>query len=203
MWNQLNQLHAPIDNLHHRSSSLADHFVNVARALESYGAHPPSIISPDSTITEKIHVQDKTLNHTILAAEYKQLLEEIWGLPDFHDFLQPPNAIGLLSSLPSNGPVIIFNLYKVQCDALALISGIEEPLHIPLKNFSLVEAEQLWSTLQSNLPNQQEVEDGDHAGHPCAFPNQSFMLFVLKELWDKVVYPVLEALGYSVSSVDY
>ena len=48
VWNQLNQLHTPIDNLCDRSSSLADHFVNIARALEDYGTHP-SIISPDST----------------------------------------------------------------------------------------------------------------------------------------------------------
>ena len=73
----------------------------------------------------------------ILAAEYKQLLEEIWGLLDFHDFLQPPKATDLL---PSNGLVIIFNLDKTQCDALALIAGIDKLLHIPLENFSLVEA---------------------------------------------------------------
>ena len=110
VWNQLNQLHTPIVNLYDRSSSLADHFVNVARALEDHGTHPSSIISSDSVLIENIYVQDKTHNHTILAAEYKQLLEEIQGLPDFHDFLKPPNATDLISSVPSNGPVIIFNL---------------------------------------------------------------------------------------------
>ena len=62
---------------------------------------------------------------------------------------------------------------------------------------------QLLLRLQSNLPMQREVEDGDHAGRPHAFPNLSFMPFILKELWDKVVHPVLEALGFSVSSVDH
>ena len=202
VWNQLNQLHTPTVSLYHRSSSLANHFVNVARALEDYGTHS-SIISFDSTMTERIHVQDKTRDHTILVAEYKQLLEEIQGLPDFHDFLKPPNATDLLSSVPSNGPVIIFNLCETQCDALALISEIEEPLHIPLENFSVVEAMELYSKLQSNLLKQREVEEGDRAGHPHAFPDLSFMPFILKELWDKVVHPVLEALGYSVSFVDH
>ena len=198
VWNQLNQLHTPTINLHDRSSSLADHFVNVARALEDYGTYL-SHISSDSTITEKIHVQDKTHNHAILAAEYKQLLEEIRSLPDFHDFLQPPNTIDLLSSVPSSGPVIIFSLYETQCDALALIAGIDEPLHIPLENFSLIEAKKLWSKLHSNLPKQWEVEHGNHASRPCAFANLPFMPFILKELWDKVVHPVLKAIGYSVS----
>jgi tetratricopeptide (TPR) repeat protein len=202
VWNQLNQLRTPIENLHVRSPSLANHFVMVASALESYGTRSSSILSSDSTLTEHIHVQNLTRNHTALAAQYKQLLKEIHGLPDFHDFLTAPNATHLFSSLPSDGPVIIFNVDKTQCDALALIAGIDEPLHIPLENFSLVEAEKLWSRLQSILPKQREVEDRNCAGHPCVFPNLSFM-FVLKELWDKVVHPVLEALGYSVSSTDY
>ena len=112
VWNQLNQLHTPIHNICDRNFFLADYFVNVARALEDYGTHSSSTISSDSTIAENIHAQDKTCNHTILAAEYNQLLEEIWSLPDFYDFLQPPNATNILSSVPSNGPVIIFNLYK-------------------------------------------------------------------------------------------
>jgi tetratricopeptide (TPR) repeat protein len=169
VWNQLNQLRTPMDNLHIRSSSLADRFVKIASALESCGNRSSSIISPYSTLTEHIHVQDLTRNHTILAAEYKQLLEEIRGLPDFHDFLQPSNATELLSSLPSNGPVIIFNVEKSQCDALVLISGIDKPLHIPLENFSLVEAETLWLRLQSTFLKQREVENEDRAGCPHPF----------------------------------
>ena len=202
VWNQLNQLHTPIDDLRVRSSSLADRFVIVASALKSYGTRFSSILSPDSALTEHIHAQDSTRKHTILAAEYKQLLKEIRGLPDFHNFLQPPNATDLLSSLPSDGPVIIFNIDKLKCDALALIAGIEEPLHIPLKDFSLFDAVKLWSRLQSNLPKQRQEENGDRAGHPRTFPNLHF-IFVLKELWEKVVHPVLKELGYSVSSSNY
>jgi hypothetical protein len=88
-----------------------------------------------------IRLQDDTRNHTLHAAEYRQLLEEIRSLPDFNDFLQPPKAINLLSSLPSDGPVIIFNIHNTRCDALALIATIEEPLHIPLKDFSLTSRE--------------------------------------------------------------
>ena len=49
VWNQLNQLYTPIDNLCTMSLSLADHFVKVASALESYGTHRSSTLSPDST----------------------------------------------------------------------------------------------------------------------------------------------------------
>jgi hypothetical protein len=40
-------------------------------------------------------------------------------------------------------------LTTTRCDALALISGIEEPLHIPLENFNLVRKQmQLQKMLQ-------------------------------------------------------
>ena len=197
VWNQLNQLYTPIDNLYVRSSSLANTFVQVARSLESYGTHSSSILSPNSTPTEHIHVKDSTHKHYV-AAKYANLLKEIRCLPNFHDFLQPPNATNLLFSLPPDGPVIIFNTNKCQCDALALICGIDEPLHIPLENFSSVEAEKLQDRLQSDILKQQEAEDGDYAGATL-----HSMAFVLKELWHKVVYPVLQAIGYSVSSVDH
>ena len=122
---------------------MADHFVKVASALESYGTCSSSIFSPDSTLKEQIHIQDLTCKHTILSAEYNQLLKEIWDLPDFYDFLQPPNATYLFSSLPSDGPVVLFNVYTKYCDALVLIAGTEEPLHTPLEHFSFAQAETL------------------------------------------------------------
>ena len=203
VWNQLNQLRTPIANLRVSSSFLADQFIDIASALESYGTRSSSILPPSSTLAQEIQVQENTRNHTILAAKYKQLLQEIRGLPDFHDFLQSPNATNILSSVPSDGPVIIFNIHEIDCDALALISGINKPLHIPLENFSLVEAMELQSRLQSNLLKQREAEDSDHAGRPRPFSHLPFMAFILKELWVKVVHPVLKALGYSVSSINH
>ena len=198
VWNQLNQLRAPIDDLHTKSPSLANHFIKVASALESHGTRSIlSIPSSHRTLAEDIRLQDDTQNHTNHAAEYTQLLKQIRSLPGFEDFLQPPKATDLLSSLPSNGPVIIFNVHNIQCDALALIAGIEEPLHIPLKDFSLAQAEELQKTLRFDLLKQRDVEDHDRMPQRVRL-NPSSMPFVLKELWCKIVQPIFEALGYFV-----
>ena len=151
-------------------------------------------------LADNIHLQDDTLNHTLHAAEYRQLLEEIRSLPDFNNFLRPPKAINLLSSLPSGGPVIIFNIHDARCDALALINTIEEPLHIPLKDFSLAQAEKLQKMLQLNILGQREVEDRQRAGR-IFFDNPVPMSYILEELWHNIVQPILAALGYLVSSV--
>ena len=202
VWNQLNQLRTPIDNLRMRNPSLADRFINTARALESYGTRSVlTIPSTPATFADDISLQNDTRHHTIHATEYRQLLEEIRALPDFHDFLRPPKSTDLLSSLPSDGPVIIFNIHKTRCDALALIAGTEEPIHIPLENFSLVQAKELQKILRFDLLKQREVEDQDRIPQRVR-PNPSSMSFVLKELWCKLVRPILEALGYSVGVAD-
>ncbi|KDR76740.1 hypothetical protein GALMADRAFT_1328675 [Galerina marginata CBS 339.88] len=193
VWNQINQLRTPVDSLRMNYPSLADRFIEVAKALEFHGTR--SSPSSSGTLAEEIHIQDDTLIHTGLAADYRKLIEEIQSLPDFDNFLRPPKVVKLLSSLPSDGPVIIFNIHKARCDALALIAGLNEPLHIPLENFSLAKAEELRKSLQGNLPEQREMEDQDRMPKRVRlFP--SSMSFVLKELWDKVVQPILEALGY-------
>ena len=78
VWNQLNQLRTPIHNLHLKNPSLANRFTHVASALESDGTRSElSIPSSYATLAENIHLQNATLNHTLHAAEYKQLLKEI------------------------------------------------------------------------------------------------------------------------------
>jgi len=173
--------------------------VKTASALESHGTRSSFTLS---SLMRDIHLRDNTHEHTILAAEYTQLLNNIRGLPNFHNFLQPRNSTDLLSSLPSDGPVIMFNVSESRCDALTHICGTEGPLHIPLGNFSRVEAEKLCDRLQSDLLKQREAEDGDRASRRAGATPPS-MAFVLKELWHKVVQPVLQAIGYPVRSSDH
>ncbi|KAF8815812.1 hypothetical protein BYT27DRAFT_7238250 [Phlegmacium glaucopus] len=197
VWNQLHQLRSPIGNLRVKNPPLADRFIKVASALESYGTRSILSIPPsDATLAGDIRIQNDARNHSLHAAEYKQLLKEIRDLPGFHDFLQPPKASDLLSSIPSDGPVIIFNINDTRCDALALVSAIEEPIHIPLKEFSLTQAKQLQETLQFGPLRNREVEDLDRMPQRIGLYPSSIST-VLKELWYKVVQPIFEALGYS------
>jgi hypothetical protein len=69
---------------------------------------------------------------------------------------------------------------------LALIAGIEEPLHIPLDNLSLAKAEELQKTLQSNILIQWEIKAQECAGR-IVFDNPTPMSFILKELWHNIV----------------
>ena len=194
VWTQLNQLCTPIDNIWECDPSLADSFIKVTRALQSHGTRPTfkSIPSSYATLAEDIRLQDDNRNHTLQAAEHRQLLKEIRSRPGFQDFLQPPKTTDLLSSLPPDGPIIVFNFHNSRCDALALIAEIDEPLHIRLENFNLAQAGQLQEALQSDIVAR------SRKARPVPSSNSPPILLILKELWRKVVQPILEALGYSV-----
>ncbi|KJA22796.1 hypothetical protein HYPSUDRAFT_185851 [Hypholoma sublateritium FD-334 SS-4] len=193
VWHQLSQLRAPIDSLCIKFPSLAEKLIQAANALESYGPRselyqPPSMDS----LSANLSLQKDNQNHTHYAITYKKLLKEIRQLPDFHNFLKPPTFSTLLVGLPKDGPIIIFNIQRVDCNVLALVDGSEEPLHILLKDFSLADAKKLQDILQFNITN--KGRDEDRLG--IRWRAQPDIQFVLRELWCKVVKPILEALGF-------
>ncbi|KJA14886.1 hypothetical protein HYPSUDRAFT_1070996, partial [Hypholoma sublateritium FD-334 SS-4] len=203
VWNQLNQLRAPIENLKIHHQSMAHEFIQVASALESYGTRSVLTLPPSMDILPKnILEQKETCNHTQQAIKYKELLETIRKLPDFHNFLKPPKYTNLLNDLPQDGPIVIFNIHDTQCDALALIAGAEEAVHIPLRKFSLADAENLQKILQVDILKQREASDEERLNAHRKKSNTVLpdMSCVLQELWLKVVKPILEALAYALPS---
>jgi len=112
VWNQIQQLRTPVENLHANDPSLANHFRDVATALEASGSRQTeSVLFSEETMAQMITAQDKNTRHAELAKEWNQLLSEIQALPNFYDFLRPPTASSLLVGLSCDGPVVIFNIH--------------------------------------------------------------------------------------------
>ena len=106
----------------------------------------------DEAIMEhKISIQDEANTHVKLAQRWNELLTNIRTIPKFEDFLQPPSCSNLLKNLPDSGFVVIINVHKDSCDALALSSALDEPLHIPLHKFSFAKATNLHNQLNNYL----------------------------------------------------
>lgn len=205
VWNQIQQLRTPIKNLHAYNSSLADRFVRVANELEGYGSRnliqlPSSDDKPGIGSLEPARIERN--KQVGLANECSQLLDKIHLLPDFHDFLRPSTTSTLLTGLPCDGTVVILNIEKIRCDALALVSGADEPLHIPLETFSHQKAVELQTSLRKCLKEHGlRTRDIDRAGRLYQAPGiQEGMIYrVLRELWVHLVKPVLDALAMSNS----
>jgi len=156
-------------------------------------------------MSHKIFLQTEAHTHIKLAREWSDLLDEIRSVPAFHDFLRPPQASELLKNLPRDGPIVLINIHKTRCDALALILGSDMPIHIPLDNLTYKQAYDLKKRLRNLLLSKRiRMREVHRAGHPVKPRNvekQSDMYLVLQELWVHVVRPILDGFAFSVSFV--
>ncbi|KAF9524209.1 CHAT domain-containing protein [Crepidotus variabilis] len=199
IWTQLNQLRTPVDLLRHHDAGLAERFLAVSKALETSGSRSETPWQADSTITQHIAVESQVRLHLKLAEEFEQLLANVRSHPGFSDFLRPPKTASILSRLPAGGPIVIINLQKATCNALALIHGADDPLRICLNNFSYQKAELLRKQLGYHLTCEKVrlSDSAERAGRPAVHPDRAGLHHILRELWNGVVWPILEALGYS------
>jgi len=203
VWSQLNQLRTPLDHLRAHDEHLARRFSNISGALEASGSHRGSEgLGQGASLSQKISLQDEAHLHIKLSREWSELLDKIRRIPQFHDFLRPRQASYLLEHLPPKGIVILVNVHKDRCDALALISGVRAPLHIPL-DFTYDEASKLRERLHHFLScHRVRMREVDHAVRPASRPDakkQNEIHFILEALWLRVARPILEALAFSVS----
>jgi len=203
VWNQVNKLRAPIDELHSYDEDLAEDLLRVSRALEIAGSRQTSSII-DITIAEKISMQSQVNSHLKHSREWDQLLKKIRKIPQFQDFLRPPRTPDLLKKLPKTGFVVVINVFKERCDALALVSGADAPQHIALPDFSHELAENLRQRLKQYLIiNHVRMRDDEELmrfGQPMSdLLDDNLLSEILCALWLNVVKPIFHSLGIPVS----
>ncbi len=207
VWNQINNLRTPIDDLRSRDPTLADRFLKVSRDLENSSSRSESTIplTKMNNLAQKMSSSEDANTHIKLARERDQLLSQIRSIPEFQDFLKPRLASDILEYLPSAGPVIVINVHEDRCDALALLCGSDTPIHIPLETFSYKQAHRLRDELSSHLLSQgvrmREVESRALRSYVPASKGGNGLHKILRELWVCVVKPVLDNLAFSVSKM--
>ena len=203
VWRQLNDLRTPLDDLYMYNPALADDLLRVSKSLENAGSQaevPP--FTAETTMMEKMSIQDEENAHIKLAKEWDQLLTKVRAIPTFEDFLRPVSCSTLLKHLPDSGPVVVINIHKDRSDALALLSGAEKPLHIALHEFSYKKADKLYHDLKDHLPNsgvRMHGSEPDTRG--LHYKSPAVIKDILAQLWTFLVKPILNALGYSVSTL--
>ncbi|KAF6751858.1 CHAT domain-containing protein [Ephemerocybe angulata] len=211
VWNQLNQLRTPLDNLRIHDQDLAQDIANVSKQLEHIGSSRVQSRT-DMSLSQKISLEDEARVHLGLAKKWDALLRKARAIPGFESFLMPLPCSTIMLHLPRSGPTIIIIVDQRRCDSLALLTELDEPLHIPLPNFSIEKANKYRSILDSQLRARQlrarEVEVLASTGNdlplrairsvPVGKRGEDPPVHrVLRGLWEEVVKPVLDALGFS------
>ncbi|TEB25848.1 hypothetical protein FA13DRAFT_1896393 [Coprinellus micaceus] len=214
VWGQQSQLRAPLDALHAQDPALADRIAFVSGHLENAGSsrqHSGTEKSWDG----KVLLEDEALKQSHLASEWDFLLTRVRDIPGFESFLQPLRCSTILRHLPESGPVVVWSylfchLYSTQCDAIVLLAGLYDPLHVKLPDFSLAKARQYRHDLNTQLcshhPHARQPETivteywktcegaaGRYGRKPGA--GTSGIHLVLRNLWNEVVKPILDVLS--------
>ncbi|KAH6904719.1 CHAT domain-containing protein [Coprinopsis sp. MPI-PUGE-AT-0042] len=208
VWSQLRNLRTPIDDLCLHNQELAQIVADVSKQLETAGSSQGQSHIGLST-SEKISLEDDARAHLKLARQWDDLLKTVRLIPGFESFLQPLSCSSLLQHLPKSGPVVVINVDEKRCDAIALLAGLDKPLHIPLPDFSLKKANKYRHHLKANLKEKQirmqEVQETtvQEVSVRGARPYQQVLVSqVLCDLWKEVVGPILHTLGFLVMSTD-
>jgi tetratricopeptide (TPR) repeat protein len=204
VWNQLNQLRTPLDDLFAYDGALARRLLAVSKELEILGSREggfSSTAEAGNPMENNIKLEAQTQEHISLAQEWDGLLADIRDISQFKDFLRPRRSQDLLENLPDIGFVVVVNVHQNRCDALILHSG-SDPVHVSLQKFSYKQAEslrsQLYLCLKDNNVRMREVVDRGVRPYFPAVEAHSIRT-VLRELWDCVVLPILASLAQRVS----
>ncbi|KAG9090580.1 hypothetical protein FS749_000443 [Ceratobasidium sp. UAMH 11750] len=196
VWTQMLQLRTPLDRLRAADATLAGELERVSKALNtSHEAMSEAGITLGAPTME----QSSRLQRS-LAVEWDELVGRARQILGFQDFLKP-KKITELTQAADSGAVVIINVHRHRCDALAILPGSGSVTHIPLPSFSigtcLEMKEKRLDLLRS--PNQLASTNERISRAPIFYPDaapQDELQVLFEGLWTNVVEPILNTLGY-------
>jgi hypothetical protein len=150
VWNQLLQLRTPVDKLCEEQPTLANDLLHVSTALERASSRDVSTQRLSTQSNQDISMEEEAQHHRRLAEKWEALVTKIRDIPGFEDFLQPKKLAQLCRAADA-GPVVVVNVHKSRCDALILMAGLDDVMHIPLDGFSYRNAQTLHQSLNQLL----------------------------------------------------
>ncbi|KAJ7267932.1 TPR-like protein [Mycena rebaudengoi] len=172
IWGQFLSLRTPVDELRESHPGLGDQLVSLSTSLETAGTRSNSVA--DTLKPESLDSIAKQSHAFVL--ERNQVLQQIRELPGFE------SAYG--------------------SDSLILMPGREEVIHVPLRDFTLPDAQALAKSLASivGTPGRSERLFGFQEGYMA--PDDLFS-HILSVLWLKIVRPILNALAITTPVSEY
>jgi hypothetical protein len=187
IWGQLLNLRTPIDALKDKHPKLANELTFVSAQLER-----ATIEGRNSEV--QLSLKSIAGNAHRNALRREDLLKEIRTLDGFQQFLRP-KPLSELSAAAQMGPVILLNVSRTSCDALALLPGLrEEVVYIPLPESTPEDVKSLaqsFGHLKQHMGRADRLYgriEGGSAGIEDDFSS------ILSELWLRLVKPILNAL---------
>ncbi|PVF92651.1 hypothetical protein CPB86DRAFT_801841 [Serendipita vermifera] len=190
VWTQILQLRTPVDELRTINPDLANRLLQVAQLLDRGAQARRSEEVQPSMKEEEVGRQ-----YRALTTEWESIIKEIRSIPDFETFLKSPISSRLLN-ITQDGPVVVLNIANSRCDALALLPGLDDVVHIPLPNVTSERITELRDQIKDQLYSAGIRMRNTRAAKKLdeETDNQTCRR-VLAELWTNLVKPILDSLA--------
>ncbi|KAG9123833.1 hypothetical protein FRC07_013820 [Ceratobasidium sp. 392] len=192
VWTQMLHLRTPLDELRLINAKLTYNLEDVTRRLEATRAQG---WSPGEGLATRVSLEQAAREYRALAFEWENLIHEVRKLPGFDRFLLPKDLAVLIQSTRT-GAVVMINVDKKRCDALALRPGHSGILHIPLPNLTHTQCADMRSLMVGALQSADNRACNNRRPiYKSSVVDDTFET-ILASLWVDVVRPILGALGY-------
>ncbi|PVF92332.1 TPR-like protein, partial [Serendipita vermifera] len=191
VWTQILQLRTPVDRLREVDPGLAHQLLQVSRSLDR------GIQDTDPSNRTNSFIEEKGRRHRALTAEWEALINQVRSLTGFEDFLRPLHSSQLINAA-QDGPVVVLNIADNRCDALALVPGLEDVVHIPLPNITSNRVRELCNELKDQLYSSGvRMRNTRAAKRVPDNADKETCRRVLAELWTNLVKPILDSLAFA------
>ncbi|KAG8796572.1 hypothetical protein FRC12_019079 [Ceratobasidium sp. 428] len=194
VWNQMLQIRDPLDSLRSVDASLAEEMRCIARKLRATTALNPEPVNLAHDSDSREHAAQC---HRRLVKEWERLVRKAQSLADNNDFLAPNTAPHLMRAA-QNGAVVEIVVTNAYCCALIIPLRDIEVSQIRLPNVSHDKLVQAWRMLSHQLDRGSRVMEQKPAWESDQDYNP-----VLAMLWTDIAKPVLDFLGYNVSTISF
>ncbi|KAI9573099.1 CHAT domain-containing protein [Boletus coccyginus] len=172
------------------------------RGIPRENSLSPLLDHTQSSAVRPLGVEADT--HRMLAIERDKLLHKIRGFPGFERFLLHKEFSRLRTSAHS-GPVVILNTTESRSDALIVLADVDHVIHVPLPDFTFERSTVLQKMLERSLGPSRDIHPDERKAkqviassriwNPETLDGDSWE-FLLSNLWNGVVRPVLDALAF-------
>lgn len=191
VWTQILHLRTPVEQLCEVDPKLADRLVEVSRLLDRSNEQNRSMEGDLRVIEEEAR------RYRALTAEWETIIGQVRSLPGFETSLRPLGSSQLMSAA-REAPIVVLNIAKERCDALALLPKRKDMLHIPLPNITSQRVIELRSEMKNLLSSNGLREVVQRAAKRVTdMGNDEDCKWILAELWTSLVKPVLDSLEFT------
>jgi hypothetical protein len=168
--------------------ALAARYAEMRQLLDQHTSAPWTVGRPKTKGFSFHSVNSEALDRRSIAAEFAAVVGQIRERKGFAEFGLPPELDGLLAEA-RQGPIVMFNVSDLRCDALVLTSDGITPVALPrLTRPALVERINMFYRALATAYD----TDSDRNAR---FGAQDALNEILAWLWDNVTEPVLDTLG--------